>query len=187
MISLYRTTGVTLLFVDAAGAVPVCCNSLPLPLPLPLPLSVTVAVTATNPPPMPVDVADDIDVVSGVGIDDVSSDTAGAALLLAASVQHPIAAVTTAVKSSDAPPRPWPVTVDLITQDAPQLSHTGSDGWRGKGRSGRQGCGGRRGRERIPGERLVQLLGGQCRLRPRLCCGGQGDLVDLGALDDACY
>ena len=66
---------------------------------------------------MPVDVADDINVVSGVGVGDVSSDTADAASQLAASVQHPIA-TTTAVKSSDAPPRPWPVTVDLITQGA---------------------------------------------------------------------
>lgn len=109
---------------------------------------------------MPVDVADDTDVVSDVGVGDVSSDTADAASPLAASVQHPIMTVTTAVKSSDASPRPWPVTVDLITQDASQLSYTGSDGWRGKGRSGRQGC----------GEGVV----------------GNGP-QDLGALDDVCY
>ena len=59
---------------------------------------------------MPVDVADDIDTVSGVSAGDVSSDTADAASPLAASVQHPIATVTTAVRSSDVPPQPSPST-----------------------------------------------------------------------------
>lgn len=86
-----------------------------------------VTITATVPPTMPVDVADDINVVSGVGVSDVSSDTANAASPLATSIQHPIATIATAVKSFDAPPRPWPVTVDLITQDASQLSCTGDD------------------------------------------------------------
>lgn len=76
---------------------------------------------------MPVDVADGIDVVSGVSAGDVSSGTADAASSLAASVQHPIATVTAAAKSSDAPPQPRPVTVDLITQDASQLSCTDSN------------------------------------------------------------
>ena len=103
VISLYRTAGATLLLVDAVGAVPVCCN--PLPLPLPLPLLVNHS-HSHSPTAHAVDVAGDIDVVSGVGIGDVSSDTADAASPLAASVQHPIATVTTAVRSSDAPPQP---------------------------------------------------------------------------------
>jgi len=68
------------------------------------------SVTVTTLPLMTVDVADDIDVVSGVNAGDVSSDTADAASPLAASVHHPIATVITAVRSSDAPPQPSPST-----------------------------------------------------------------------------
>ena len=59
---------------------------------------------------MPVDVADDINVVSSVSAGDVNSDTADAASPFTASVRHPIATVTTAVRSSDAPPQPSPST-----------------------------------------------------------------------------